>query len=134
VTPIKGRAILQAGLIAQNLAMTQFLLHTLDESTYHRRLAQTPALALVLFTSPDCGTCRVVERHLPASAPPEATLFKVNVQVASGLARAFEVFHLPTLFLYVNGHYHARLNCQITARALRAAIEHALQHPAEEEP
>ncbi|OYY92419.1 MAG: hypothetical protein B7Y41_15975 [Hydrogenophilales bacterium 28-61-23] len=114
--------------------MTQFVPQPLDESTYHRHLAQTRALALVLFTGPDCGTCRVVERNLPESAPPDTQLFKVDVQVASALARAFEVFHLPTLFLYVDGHYHARLNCQVTPPALRAAIEHALQQPAEEEP
>ena len=106
----------------------------LDESTYYRQLAQTQGMALVLFTSPACGTCRVVERHLPASAPPDTQLFKVDVQVASAMARAFEVFHLPTLFLYVDGRYHARLNCEVTPAKLRTAIEHALQQPAEEEP
>ncbi len=109
-------------------------MHLLDEATYYRQLAQTRALALVLFTSPACGTCRVVERQLPESAPPDAQLFKVDVQVAAALARAFEVFHLPTLFLYVDGHYHARLNCAVTPAKLRAAIEYALQRPAEEEP
>lgn len=106
----------------------------LDESTYYRQLAQTQGMALVLFTSPACGTCRVVERQLPASAPPAAQLFKVDVQVASALARAFEVFHLPTLFLYVDGRYHAHLNCEVTPAKMRAAIEHALLQPAEEEP
>ena len=106
----------------------------LDESTYHRQLTQTRGLALVLFSSPSCGTCRVVEQRLPLSAPAEVHVFKVDVQVASALARAFEVFHLPTLFLYVDGHYHARLNCEVTPMRLRAAIEQALQQPAEEEP
>ncbi len=110
------------------------VMHQLDEASYYRQLAQTRALALVLFTSPACGTCRVVERNLPASAPAAAQLFKVDVQVAAALARAFDVFHLPTLFLYVDGHYHARLNCEVTPAKLRAAIEHALQRPAEEEP
>jgi thioredoxin-like negative regulator of GroEL len=109
-------------------------MHPLDEATYYRQLAQTQALALVLFTSPSCGTCRIVEQHLPASAPPDTQLFKVDVQVASALARAFDVFHLPTLFLYLGGRYHARLNCEVTPAKLRAAIDHALQQPAEEEP
>lgn len=109
-------------------------MHPLDEVTYYSQLAQTRALALVLFTSPTCGTCRVVERNLPASAPPAAQLFKVDAQVAAALARAFEVFHLPTLFLYLDGHYHARLNCEVTPAKLRAAIDQALQRPAEEEP
>ena len=114
--------------------MEQILLCPLDEASYHRQLAQTPGLALVLFGSQGCGSCRVAEQWLPRNAPPEARLYKVDVQVASALARAFDVFHLPTLFLYVEGHFHARLNCALTPAALRAAIAHALQHPAEEEP
>lgn len=114
--------------------MTTRSMQLLDEATYHRLLAQTRPLALVLFSSSSCGTCRVVERQLPLSAPAEANLFKVDVQVASALARAFEVFHLPTLLLYVDGHYHARLDCAVTPAALRTAIDNAVSHPAEEEP
>jgi thioredoxin-like negative regulator of GroEL len=106
----------------------------LDESTYHRQLMQTRGPALVLFSSQACGTCRQVERVLPASAPAGAALFKVDVQIAAALARAFEVFHLPTLLLYLDGHYHARLNCEVTPTALQVAIEHAINQPAEEEP
>jgi len=106
----------------------------LDESTFHSQLARTPGLALVLFSSASCGTCRVVEQRLPLSAPADARVFKVDVQIAAALARAFEVFHLPTLLLYVDGHYHARLNCEVTPEKLRAAIQHALLQPAEEEP
>ena len=89
---------------------------------------------MVLFSSADCGACRVLERRLPAVAPPGTALFKVDVQQATGLARAFEVFHLPTLLLYRDGHFHARLECEISAAALRAAIDRALARPAEEEP
>ncbi len=109
-------------------------MRSLDEATFYRQLSRTPGLALVLFSGASCGTCRVVEQRLPLCAPPEASLFKVDVQVAAALARAFEVFHLPTLLLYVEGRYHARLNCEVTPDKLRAAIEHALRQPAEEEP
>jgi thioredoxin 1 len=114
--------------------MNARVMQTLDESSYYRRLAGVQGLSLVLFSSQSCGTCRVVERQLPLGAPPETNLFKVDVQVASALARAFEVFHLPTLLLYHDGHYHARLNCPVTPPALRAAIELALRQPPEEEP
>jgi thioredoxin 1 len=117
------------GDFTQNPAM-----QALDESTYHRYLLQTRGPALVLFSSQTCGSCRQVEHLLPASAPAGAALFKVDVQVASALARAFEIFHLPTLLLYLDGHYHARLNCAVTPTALHAAIEHAVNQPAEEEP
>jgi thioredoxin-like negative regulator of GroEL len=118
----------------QNSAMNLPAMRSLDEATYYRQLSQTHGLALVFFTSPACGTCRVVERQLPHSALPDTHLFKVDVQVASALAQAFEVFHLPTLLLYVDGQYHARLNCEVTPAKLCAAIENALQQPAEEEP
>jgi len=120
--------------ILQNPAMPTRTLQPLDESSYHRHLARTQGLALVLFSSESCGTCRVVARRLPLSAPDAMQLFIVDVQVAAALARAFEVFHLPTLLLYVGGHYHARLDCEVTPTHLAAAIEHALQQPAEEEP
>lgn len=91
-------------------------------------------MALVLFTSPTCGTCRRVERLLPTAAPATARLFKVDVQRAQGLARAYDVFHLPALFLFRDGHYHARLNCEVTPDALRRSMDEALARLAEEEP
>jgi thioredoxin-like negative regulator of GroEL len=109
-------------------------METLDEFTLHRRLAQTPGTALVLFTSPSCGACRTVERLLATAAPQGATLFKVDVQHAQALARAYDVFHLPALFLFHDGHYHARLDCEVTPAGLQGAIAAALARPAEEEP
>lgn len=106
----------------------------LDEFTLHRRLAATPGPALVLFTSPACGACRQVERLLPAAAPAHARLFKVNVAQAQALARAYEVFHLPALFLFRDGHFHARLDCEVSRAALARAMDRALDAPAEEEP
>jgi thioredoxin 1 len=120
--------------IAQNSAMPIRTLRPLDESSYHSSLALTPGPALVLFSSPSCGTCRVVAQRLPISAPDPVQLFVVDVQVAAALARAFDVFHLPTLLLYLDGRYHARLDCEVTPTRLPAAIQHALQQPAEEEP
>ena len=110
------------------------LMHVLDESRYHPRLQETGGIALVLFTSPACGTCRVVEQRLPLAAPAGTHLYKVDVQQATGLARAFDIFHLPTLLLYRHGHFHARLDCEVTPAALRAAMAQALAGSPEEEP
>jgi len=105
-----------------------------DEFSFHRRLAAHAGVSLVLFSSPTCGTCRRVERLLPAAAPADARLFKVDVQSATALARAFAVFHLPALFLFRDGRYHARLDCEVTPAALQAAIRAALAAPPQEEP
>lgn len=106
----------------------------LDEFDFHPRLAAAPGTALVLFSSPDCGTCRQVERRLPESVTPEVALFHVDVQTSPALARSFDLFHLPALFLYRDGVYHARLDCQVTPASLAVAIARALAAPAEEEP
>lgn len=109
-------------------------METLDEFTLHRRLAETPGNALVLFGSPGCGTCRSVERRLPQAAPAATRLYRVDVQQAQALARAYEVFHLPALFLFVDGRFHARLDCEITPAALARALHAALAAPPQEEP
>ena len=100
-------------------------MESLDEFTLHKRLAEQPGVSLVLFTSPACGACRSVERLLPSAAPATARLFKVDVRQAQALARAYEVFHLPALFLFRDGRYHA---------ALGRALAEALARPAQEEP
>jgi thioredoxin-like negative regulator of GroEL len=110
-------------------------LKLLTEFDYHHTLARTPGASLVLFSSPDCGTCRRVEKLLPeATGDAVSALYKVNVQQATALARQYELFHLPALFLYKNGNFHAVLQSEITPDKLRRAIETALGKPAEEEP
>ncbi|HRH81152.1 MAG TPA: thioredoxin family protein [Thiobacillaceae bacterium] len=109
-------------------------MEALDEFTLHQSLAGLSGQALVLFTSSGCGTCRSVERRLPEAAPAGVRLYKVDVQQAQALARAYEVFHLPALFLFVDGHFHARLNCEVTPAALGRALLAALAAPAQEEP
>lgn len=109
-------------------------LQALDEFDYHRRLNAVDGLALVLFSSAGCATCRQVERLLPDAAPAGVRLFKVDAQKSLALTRAFDLFHLPGLFLYRHGRYHARLDCQVTPATLRAAMRAALAAPAEEEP
>lgn len=109
-------------------------LEPLDEFRYHHRLREAGGIALVLFSSPTCGTCRVVEGRLPLAASPGTRLFKVDVQLSPALARAHDVFHLPTLLLYRNGEFHARLECEVSPAALAAAMAEALAAPAQEEP
>lgn len=113
--------------------MDQNVFQPLDEFSYHHRLARQQGPALVLFSSQTCGTCRQVERLLPTAAD-GTVLFRVDVQQSPGLARAHEVFHLPALFLYRDGRYHARLDCEVTPASLRRSMADALARPAEEEP
>ena len=107
----------------------------LIEFDFHQTLDRTDGPALVLFSSATCGTCRSVEKRLPKAAEGTvAGLFIVDVQQSTGLAREYDVFHLPALFLFVDGHFHAQLKCEISPDKLPRAIETALALPAEEEP
>jgi thioredoxin-like negative regulator of GroEL len=105
----------------------------LTEFDFHPRLAATPGVSLVLFSSPACGACRRMEAVLPKGAA-GVSLFKVDVQRSTALARQFDVFHLPALFLFVAGRYHAEIRCEALPEAIRDTIKAALAMPPEEEP
>lgn len=107
----------------------------LDEFGFHHALASVGGVALVLFSGPDCGACRQVERLLPEAAEGLAdALYAVDVQQSMGLARAYEVFHLPALFLFIGGQFHRPVHGEATPAGLRAGIRAALSAPAQEEP
>jgi len=108
----------------------------LDEFGFHHALAGTRGIALVIFTSTGCSSCRAWKRLLTAycTQDPALALFEVDAGHAQALAREFNVFHLPALFLYRDGHFHTTLHSEAHPEKLRAAIEAALAMPAQEAP
>ena len=120
-----------------NAPMTQTADHIvqLDQFRFHHVLEATPGLALVFFTGPHCGACKVLRRVLADYAATQpVTVFEVDAERDLALAREFSVFHLPSMFLYVDGEYHCELHSEARAPAIAAAIEAALARPAEEAP
>ncbi|MCB9762942.1 MAG: thioredoxin family protein [Alphaproteobacteria bacterium] len=105
----------------------------LTRFNYHETLEQTPGPALVVITSRGCGACRAVKRALVAMREPIA-LFEVDAGQSPGVAAALEVFHLPAMFLYVDGAFHAPIHAEARAERLREAIHAAAAGPAQEEP
>ena len=85
------------------------MLQQLTQFDFHHRLAETPGPSLVWFSGPGCGACRQLRRLFESN--PDAfsglQLFEVDAQQDMALTREFEVFHLPSLFLFLDGHYHA---------------------------
>lgn len=107
----------------------------LAEFDFHHELAATAGPVMVMFGAPGCGACRKVEKLLPeAVAGRVSALYKVDVQQSMGLARAYEVFHLPALFLFVDGRYHAPIESEVTPAAMRRALETVLASPPQDEP
>lgn len=107
----------------------------LAEGEYHAQLAAASGVAVVLFSAPHCGSCRTWKRLLPHALGERAdALFEVDVSEATGVARYFGIFHLPTIYLYRNGLFHAELQCEAELSRIRQAVEQLLLAPAQDEP
>lgn len=111
-------------------------IQTLEQFDFHHRLEATPGTALVVFSAPACGACRALKRELLGAGEvlSGVTVFEVDAQRDMGLVREFEVFHLPSLFLYQEGRFHCQLQARAEARDLARAIAQALQHAPQEQP
>ena len=108
----------------------------LDDFSFHHVLGDSPGASLVLFVSEGCPACRSWKRLLTEALPDhhDLNLFMVDAGHNPGLANEFGVFHLPALFLYLDGHFHAEVQCEARPAALLAEIEALRRRPAGEAP
>ncbi len=107
----------------------------LAEGAFHARLAASSGLAVVLFSAPHCGACRSWKQLLPAALSDQASVFyEVDVSEATGVARYFGIFHLPTVYLYRDGQFHAELQCETRLDSIRQTAQRLLKEPAQDEP
>ena len=92
-------------------------------------------MAVVLFSAPHCGGCRAWKQLLPEALGNLADTFhEIDVGEATGVARYFGIFHLPTVYLYRDGRFHAELQCEARPETIRQAAEQLLAAPAQDEP
>ena len=92
-------------------------------------------MAVVLFSAPRCSACRAWKRLLPDALSGLASAFyEVDVSEATGVARYFGIFHLPTVYLYRDGRFHAELQCEARPEAIRHAAQALLVAPPQDEP
>ena len=107
----------------------------LAEGAYHHRLAVASGIAVVLFSAPHCSACRAWKQLLPQALAGIAGAFhEVDVTEATGVAREFGIFHLPTIYLYRDGRFHAELQCEARPETIRLTALSLLDAPAQEEP
>ena len=108
----------------------------LTQHNLHHRVAEQAAPTLVFFTAPACASCRHLKAVLArvAARQPGWRIFEVDAQRESGLVNEFEVFHLPSMFLFSAGDYHAELSCEANPTAIEQAIAAALRQPRREAP
>ncbi len=108
----------------------------LDQFEYHHMLAENEGLSLVLFTKPGCGACRRWVSLLMSyqGLHPAIGLFRVDSATEAALAHELDIFHLPAIFLYVEGRFHAEIQAEARLSRLEQAIQQALASPAQEHP
>lgn len=108
---------------------------SLSQRDYHACLANTPGLAVVLFSQPHCGACRAWKRLLPeALSEITAHFYEVDVALETGMARYFDIFHLPTIYLYRDGQFHAELQAEARVETIQRAAHALLAAAPQEEP
>ena len=108
----------------------------LTQFDYYHRLEETQGNALVYYTSPACGSCRHLRKalNLYVQTYDDLQVFEVDAVHEAGLVEAFEVFHLPSMFLYKSGQFYCELHCEAHPLKIHQAIEKALLKSPEEEP
>ncbi len=90
---------------------------------------------MVLLSAPHCGGCVAWKQVLPRALAGVADAFlEVDVSEATGVARYFDIFHLPTIYLYRNGQFHAELQCEARHEAIQQAVQQLLAAPPQDEP
>ncbi len=112
------------------------MIQPLTQFDFHHSLEDTEGISLVVFTAPGCGACRMLLSALDRFREDRADigLFEVNVQQDTALVREFDVFHLPALFLYIDGHYHREIRCESLPEKIAEALEAACRSSAAEAP
>lgn len=116
-------------------AQTSNVYEPLTEGDYHARIARTSGHAVVLFTHVHCGSCHIWKRLLPQALSASVQhFFEVDVALDTGAAHYFGIFHLPTIYLYRNGQFHAELQCAARTDAIQRAVHTLFDLPAQEEP
>lgn len=109
-------------------ALTQF--------NFYSELEQRAGLSLVYFTADSCASCRHLSLILKQLQQQRAdiSIYKIDAQQDQALVTEYEVFHLPALFLFKDGHYHAELHCEARLTSIEQAVEAANIASAEEAP
>lgn len=125
-------------MIEDNTVITRQrrFIRNLDDENFYRHMESSQGLCVVVFSSHGCASCRRWQELLREFLMQydDVQVCAVDAQASMALTRAYEVFHLPSLFLFVDGQYHRALQPQASIASLRESIDQAVMLHAEDEP
>ena len=103
----------------------------LSDQQFYPHLEDLGGAALVAFGTPGCGACRRLRSLLPAlrTALPEVAVLYAEAERCPGVLADLEVFHLPALFVFVDGEVHAAVEAPLSPPLLAGAARRALSAP-----
>ncbi len=82
-----------------------------------------------------CGACRAARFALASLREKNGLqVYEVDAVMNPALTNEFGFFHLPSLYLYIVGDYHAQVQSEANPNSMEHAIETLSALPAEEEP
>lgn len=112
------------------------MLSTLNQFDFHHTLEARKGRSIVFFSSSSCRSCAFWKQLLVTykERHPEMEVYEVDAKRDQALAEEFGLFHLPALYLYSDGAYHAELQCEADLKKLELAVDTALRNPAQEVP
>lgn len=121
---------------ARVVPLYQREIQVLNELEFYNTLADSIGSSIVFFSKPGCSACRLWQRllHELLQEKQDIQVYQVDAEQNMGLSHEYELFHLPALFLFLDGEFHCELQAEARLSNLLAAIEVAMAAPAEEAP
>lgn len=111
-------------------------MQALNDTNFYSVIQETQGASIVFFSSEGCNSCRYWKSLLEqlVDTRPTLNIFEVDAQQSMGLTREYEVFHLPSLFVFINGQYHAPLQCEARLDTIDHTLDKVLAAPAQDAP
>ena len=111
-------------------------IRSLNDHEFYNTLAETIGPSIVFFTKPGCSSCHLWKRLLAEllQQREDIHVYQVDAEQNMALSHEYELFHLPALFLFVDGEFHCELQSEARLVHIQAALDTALNSPAEEAP
>ena len=115
---------------------TLSVFESLSQFDFYEKLEKEHGVSLVFFSTDNCASCHYWEQLLwkYKSSLADVNIYRVDAARDQALTEEFEIFHLPALFLFLDGRFHSEVQCEAKLSVLTDHIEMLRLKPAQELP